>query len=99
MTTRTREPRISYPTTGRTAGVVSAVMGVLALVGTGWVVLISTVDVDVAEWLRVAGSTLVPVGLVGAVIAGFLGWRGPVTGVVLAVATVLSFAVAYSLLD
>jgi hypothetical protein len=92
------------PTTGRAAGIVSAVMGLLALVGTAWVVLISAVDVDVAEWLRIAGSTLVPIGLVGAVIAAFLGWRGPgrgwaVTGVALAAVTVVSFVVAYNLLD
>jgi hypothetical protein len=76
------------------AGTVGAVSGVVALLAAGWVGLISFTEVDVPEWTRVAGSWLLPLGVVGAVLAAGgtgrgRGWPWAVAGLVLAGAAVV----------
>lgn len=80
--------------TGSKAGKVGAVSGTVALLAAGWVGLISFTEVDVPEWTRVAGSWLLPLGVVGAVLAAGGSKRGPgwpwaIAGVVLAAAAVV----------
>lgn len=88
----------------RWTGVVSAWSGGLAVLGLAWVWLISMTSFDPAESLRIAGSWLVPVGLVGAVLTGTFGLHGPgrrwaLTGLSLAAVVVVAFVVLYNVYD
>ncbi|KRE99618.1 hypothetical protein ASG88_13435 [Nocardioides sp. Soil777] len=88
----------------RWTGVASAWFGAMAVLGLAWVWLITATSVDPAESLRIAGSWLVPVGLVGAVLTGPFGLHGPgrrwaVTGLSLAAAVVVAFVVLYNVYD
>lgn len=62
--------------TAPTAGTVGLVSGALALAAVGWVALLTYSSLDVPEGLRIAGSTLLPLGLVGAVGAAILARPG-----------------------
>jgi hypothetical protein len=88
----------------RWTGVVSAWSGGLAVLGLAWVWLISMTSFDPAESLRIAGSWLVPVGVVGAVLAGTFGLHGPgrrwaLTGLSLAAVVVVAFVVLYNVYE
>lgn len=88
----------------RWTGVVSTVLGALALVGVAWVWLLTATSLDPVEWLRIAGSWLIPLGLVGAVVTGPFGLHGPgrrwaIVGLGLAAATVVAFVVLYRAYD
>ena len=88
----------------RWTGVASTVLAGLSLIGVAWVWLLTATSFDPAESLRLAGSWLVPVGLVGAVVTGTFGLHGParrwaVTGLALAAVTVVAFVVLYNVYD
>jgi hypothetical protein len=82
----------------RVAGTVSLLGGVVALAALMWVWVLSATPLDPPGWLRVLGSTFLPVGLALATGAGLAGLRGPgrvpaLTGLALAAATVLGLVV------
>lgn len=88
----------------RWTGVASTVLAVLSLVGVAWVWLLTATSFDPAEGLRVAGSWLVPVGLLGALVTGTFGLHGParrwaLTGLVLAGVAAAAFVVLYNVYD
>lgn len=86
------------------AGPLSLALAILALVSFAWIWLISvSTGFDPPEWLRIAGSSLLPVGLVGSVVAGAIGLRTPtrgyaVAGLATTALVVAAFTVLYSLL-
>nr|WP_297427506.1 hypothetical protein [uncultured Actinotalea sp.] len=88
MTTRTQDPRLAIGTAG-------VVAGTLALAAVGWLAFLTWTSSDVPEWLRISGSTLLPLGLFSAAAAALLAPTGPArrrarTGLVLAAAAVLA---------
>ena len=86
----------------RTAGLLSAVAGLVALAAFVWAWLLSTV-LDPPNWVRVPGLLLLPVGLGVAIGAGLAGRRGAgrpwaLAGLALVLVTVaglVALAVAY----
>lgn len=82
----------------RAAGIWSAVLGALGLAALAWVWVVGQPGIDPPHWARVAGMIWLPVGVIGAPLAGAVGLRGPartwaVTGIVLAVLTVAGLIV------
>jgi hypothetical protein len=82
----------------RAAGIWSAVLGALGLAALAWVWVVSQPGINPPHWARVAGMIWLPVGVIGAPLAGAAGLRGPartwaVTGIVLAVLTVAGLIV------
>lgn len=93
-------------TTMSTSGVAGRVATLFAAIGAAAMVfvwVISTSDeLDPPEWVRIVGSLLVPIGLVGAVGAGIVGLRGSgrswaVAGIALAAIVVVVFVVLVNL--
>ena len=57
-------------------GKMSILFGVLALAAFGWIWALSSTSFDPVEWMRIVVSTLLPIGLVGAAVAGVRAWPG-----------------------
>lgn len=82
-------------------GVVALAFALLAAASLAWIWVISvSTTFDPPQWARVAGSSLLPVGLVGAVVTAVLARRSvdrPLAAVALAVcvAVVVAFVVLY----
>ncbi|MBC7290585.1 MAG: hypothetical protein H5T83_04505 [Actinotalea sp.] len=74
MTTRMQDPLTLDRTVIGTAGVV---LGALALAAVAWIAFLTFGTADVPQWLRVAGSAFLPLGLAGAVGAGLIAPPGP----------------------
>lgn len=81
------------------AGRLSVGFGVVALAALGWTWALSTLpDFNPANWVRIVGIAVLPVALVGSLVAGIQGLRGParrpaIVGLVLAGVTVVGFVV------
>jgi hypothetical protein len=59
------------------AGVVAAVLGLLGLAGFLWMWAVTATPMDPPEWARIVGIWLLPIGIVGALVAGIPNVRGP----------------------
>lgn len=87
------------------AGPLSLGLAVLAVLSLGWVWLISVESsFDPPEWLRIALSQGLPIGLVGAVVSGAVGVRTSgrgyaVAALVTSALVVVAFGVMYTLLE
>ncbi|MFB8146993.1 hypothetical protein ACFC1W_09630 [Microbacterium sp. NPDC056003] len=74
-------------------GVAATALGVIGLLGFAWLWVITATPLDPPEWARIAGVWLIPLGVIGAAILGFLSLRGSgrtwaIVGLVLAALTV-----------
>lgn len=85
----------SSPKSESSASLWAALFGLLAVAGTAWLWAVSFLeDYNPADWIRIAGSQLWWIGIVGAVISWFRGRKGskaPLAhlGLVLAVAALV----------
>lgn len=60
----------------KTLGVVSAVLGLVALVAFGWLWALSATPLDPPNWVRILGIAFLPIGVVGGAVTGIAGLRG-----------------------
>jgi hypothetical protein len=77
------------------AGLVSMIFGALALAAVVWVALLTYV-INPPNWIRIAGSSFLPIGIVIGLGTGVLGRRGPerrwaITGLTLVAIAVITF--------
>lgn len=89
-------------TRSKWVGVTAAVLGLVGLAGFAWAWILSAAPIDPPEWLRIAGVWLMPIGIVGALFAGFAGLKGPgrplaVAGLIAAGLALLAFVLLISL--
>lgn len=92
----------SNPTWPKWVGVAAAVLGMLGLAGFVWTWVISVGPLDPPDWLRIAGVWMMPVGIVGALFAGFAGLRSAgrlwaIVGLVAAAVALAAFGLLISL--
>lgn len=86
----------------RAVGVSAAILGLLGLAAFAWTWILSAAPIDPPEWLRIVGVWLMPIGIVGALVAGIAGLRGPgrpwaIAGLVLAAVAIIAFVLLISL--
>ena len=98
-------PRPDAGRRSRRAGLFSLGFGVVAVVSLLWVWLISVeTSFDPPERLRIAGSSLLPIGIGGAVAAGVVAFRGgdrarALVGIGLGIVPLVAFIVLVSLYE
>ena len=78
------------------AGGMSAAFGLSGIAALVWLWMLTATPIDPANWVRILGLAFLPVGVVGAVIAGISGLRGAgrryaLVGLSAAAVTVIGF--------
>ena len=86
------------------AGRMSAAFGLSAIAALVWLWVLTATPLDPPNWVRILGLAFLPVGVVGAVIAGMSGRRGAgrtyaLVGLSAAAVTVIGFVLLINIFD